>query len=252
MGLASLLTLSLCPFQTKRPPKDLHAKEVRNVQPAQTSDGHLTPRRQIFTHPSTLEEEEHHAEHSLLSLLMNFNQCQAQQWLALYFHLKNCWTHTHTQSLFWTHSSATHRREKWDRRACEDIFLWGRFVFFHLSVVRHLMMSSLWGCFNCSGVSYLCVGLKTISGSIIESSDWSTKSQKKVLNGLESRGLNRSRDHTNKRSFFLDLCFFLCSFVGSVRYLSASSALLRSFHWTDPDKSFQTSARTRRRPPVHL
>ena len=106
-------------LQTKLLPKDLLAKEARNARPAQTSDGPLKPRRQNFTHQEEEEEEEEEKEEEeeekeeeeggceriLLSLLMNFNQCQAQRWLALYFQLINCWTHTHTHTH--THSSET-------------------------------------------------------------------------------------------------------------------------------------------------
>ena len=99
-------------LQTKLLPKDLLAKEARNARPAQTSDGRLKPRRQNFTHQEEeeeekekeeeeeekekeeeeeeKEEEEEGCERILLSLLMNFNQCQAQRWLALYFQLINC------------------------------------------------------------------------------------------------------------------------------------------------------------------
>jgi len=79
---------SLLLLQTRPLREDLLAKGTRNARPAQTSDGHLTPRRAnpqppvnagggrwggLRLHPGAL----------CLSLLRNFNRCQAQRRLAL-------------------------------------------------------------------------------------------------------------------------------------------------------------------------
>lgn len=68
-----------------------------------------------------------HMERTLPSLLRNFNQCQAQWWLALYFQLKNCWIHTHTHTHTLSHSPflltitvfwSGHTRERKEEQVC--------------------------------------------------------------------------------------------------------------------------------------